>query len=292
MAENEPEVPVVEVPVEEQDEAVELASLAVDDGKGGKMVPLSALIGSKKTQRELQKRIKELEPVAARATEIEANLGRAQPIINAILNNPKLQAEATRIAGGTRATAETVEQPDDPDLVWYAEEHGFFLSDGVTPDAARAGRIMARMDARNGKQTDERIRPLAGITLSAKADENIRAAMAATDEDGNPWATRESIEEVVKQLPRNLLADANVSNLILTNAIGVDRMKKRTPKAPDEPVFLERHNGGGRQRESVLGSDERAFLKASGITEEQYRKTSSKLEQGAANRRGIVLGED
>src|SRR3954471_9071732 len=92
-----------EVPAEEQDDAVELASLAVDDGKGGKMVPLSALIGSKKTQRELQKRVKELEPLAADAQRVGQQLEQAQPILNGIVSNPRLRAEALRIAqGGTR----------------------------------------------------------------------------------------------------------------------------------------------------------------------------------------------
>lgn len=291
---SEPETPVegAEVPPEEQDEAVELASLAVDDGKGGKHVPLSALIGSKKRERELTKRIKELEPVAARATEIDNRLGQAQPIINAILNNPKLQAEAMRIANGTRPTSESTDQPEDAELTSFAEDSGWYLADGVTPDAARAGRVLARLDARHGKQTDERIRPLAGITLTAKANANLTEAIGSLDDDGTPLATRESILEVAKQLPQQLLADPSVVDLVLNSAIGLDKRKKRTPKAPDEPLYLDRNNGGGRQREAALSSTERSFLKTSGITEEQYRKSSAKLEQGAASRRGIELGKD
>jgi hypothetical protein len=291
---SEPEVvPPVEgeVPPEEQDEAVELASLAVDDGKGGKMVPLSALIGSKKTQRELQKRIKELEPVANNAAKLSEQLNGAAPIINAVMNNPRLMAEALRISNGMKPTADTTEQPDDPDLVAFAEDSGFYLADGTTPDGARAGRVLARLDARHGKQTDERIRPLAGITLNEKAQANMREALNSVDEDGTPLATRESIAEVAKQLPPQLLADPAVVDLVLNSAIGLDKRKKRTPKPTEEPLYLERQGGGGSRREAPLSSMERAHLAASGISEKDYRASSARLEQGAAARKGIELGK-
>jgi hypothetical protein len=283
-----PEGTTDELPPEEQDEAVELASLAVDDGKGGKMVPLSALIGSKKTQRELQKRIKELEPVAARVTEIGGQLEQAQPIINAILSDPTLRARALKAAGGgdTRTSADTTEQSDDPDLIAFAEDAGYYLADNTTPDTARAKRQMDRFLKASGRQTDERIKPLAGVTLNARATENIRGALTATDADGTPWASRESIEEVVKQLPRELLADPQVTELILNTAIGVDRRKGRTPKPPDEPLFLERQ-GGRIQREAPLSSQERDFLKKTGISEKEYRQSSEQLATG----RAIELGK-
>lgn len=284
------ETPVegTETPPEDQDEAVELASLAVDDGKGGKHVPLSALIGSKKRERELTKRIKELEPVAAGATELNNRLTQAQPIINAILNNPKLQAEAMRIANGTRPTSDSTEQPDDADAVAMAEEMGFYQGDGVTPDAARGARVLARLDARHGKQTDDRIRPLAGITLNAKANANLNEAVNAVDDEGTPMATRESITEIARSLPQHLLADQAVVDLILNSAIGLDKRKKRTPKPVEEPLYLERQ-GGGRTRATALGSDERDFLQKTGISEKDYRESASRLETGVASRRGIVL---
>jgi hypothetical protein len=278
-------------PADDQDEAVELASLAVDDGKGGKMVPLSALIGSKKTQRELQKRVKELEPIAARVTKLDGQLTNVQPIINALMSSPKLRSEAMRIASGTRPTADTTEQPDDADLTAFAEDSGFYLADGMTPDSARAGRVLARLDARNRKQTGEQIAPLAGITLNQKASANLSEAMKMEDADGTPMATRESILEVAKQLPAQLLADPAVVDLVLNSAIGLDRRKNRTPKPVDEPLFLERQ-GGGRPREATLSAGDREFLKRSGVTEKEYRASTAKLEAGVASRRGIELGKD
>jgi hypothetical protein len=65
----------------------------------------NALITAKRDLRVSNRRVKELEPVAARASEIDERLNSAQPVINAILSNPKLRAEALRIASGTHTSA-------------------------------------------------------------------------------------------------------------------------------------------------------------------------------------------
>ncbi len=264
----------------------EAAALAVDMG-GNKMVPLSALIAAKKDGKAARDRVKELEPIAARVTEVGGRLDAVQPMIDALTNSPKLRAEAMRIAGGTRTTSDTVDQPDDADLTAFAEDSGWYLADGVTPDAARAGRVLSRLDARHNKQTDDRIRPLAGITLNQKAQANMTEAFNAVDQDGTPWATRESIADVAKQLPQQYLADPAVVDLVLNSAIGMDRRKGRTPKPLDEPLYLERQGGGGARREAPLSQMERRHLEASGISEKDYRASTSKLEQAVSSRRGI-----
>lgn len=284
MAENDPNPnePDPNAPAVDADET-EAAALAVDMG-GNRMVPLSALIQAKKDGKVARDRVKELEPIAASATEIGTRLSQAQPIINAILNNPKLRAEALRGAGqgdGTRVSGDSTDQSDDPDLVAYAEDAGYYLSDGVTPDTARAQRQMTRILNQSGKQTDARLAPLAGVTLNSAADRNIQAAISATDEDGTPWATRESIDEVLKLIPKQMLADPQVSNIILTQAIGFDRMKKRSPKPPEEPLFMERQ-GGGRTREMPLSSQEKDFMAKAGITEKEYRSAGAQLATGRA----------
>jgi hypothetical protein len=202
----------------------------------------SALIAAKKGEKAAKKRISELEPIAARATEINNQLAQVQPVIQAVMTNPKLRAEALRMAGGTHASASTTEQPlpdDDPDASAIAEELNMYLADGVTPDVARGRRVLSRLDARTGRVADERIRPLAGVTLDARAQANLSKAMAETDDDGTPMATEESIREVAAQLPAQLLADPKVVDLVLNSAIGIDRRKHRTPKAATpEPLYF------------------------------------------------------
>ncbi len=274
-------------------EEQEAAAQAVDDGKGNKMVPLSALVNAKKALRTATKAIKELEPIAARSAEVNSRLDRAQPIIDAIVSNPKLRAEALRIAQGTRTTSETVEQPtsdEDPDAAAYAEDAGFYLGDGQTPDVARARRVLSRLDQRHGRQTAEQIRPLAGLTLGDKAQTNLQAVERMTDNDGVPLATRESIQEVGQMLPPALLANPQVSDMLITMAIGLERRKSRSPKAPDEPMYMERQGGGFRRTENTISPEEKRTLERLGLTEKDYAASTKRLESGVANRRGIVLG--
>lgn len=251
----------------------------------------NALIQTKRELRTAQRRNKELEPVAARASEIDTRLGQAQPIINAILSNPKLKAEALRIAAGTNTSSDRTNQPtedDDPDASAYAEDAGFFLADGATPDVARARRVLTRLDARNSKQTAEAIRPLAGVTLESRADAHISSIQAMTDDNDVPYATRESIKESLAMVPKHMLSDPKVADLVLNNAIGIDRRKGRTPKPVEEPMYLDRNSG--RRGPSGPSQEEKRLAARLGISEKDYIESTKRLEQGVANRRGIVLG--
>jgi hypothetical protein len=267
----------------------DVAALAVDDGKGNKLVPLSALVGAKRELRTLSKKVQELEPVAARVVDVDGRLQKAQPVIDAILADPKLRAAALKIAGGTHTSTDRTEQPeDDPDAEAFAEDSGYYLADQQTLDVARARRILNRLDARHGRQTDDRIRPLAGLTLSQKAEANIRNAMAETDADGAPVATPESFREVAQMLPANLLANADVVSLVSTLAIGLDHKKGRTPKAPEAPLYLERAGSGGGRRPEVISAEERTALTRVGLTEKQYLESNKRLETTTPGR-GVRL---
>lgn len=285
------------IPATDTDDGDELlealeAGAQADPNTGKKMVtiPLGTLVGLKKSAREGKHKIKDLEARTARAAELEQRLEQASPIINAVLNNPNLRAEAIRVANGTRPSSETTEQPtQDAEAVALAEEYGFYLADGVTPDAARGQRMRARIATVAKEIAEETIRPLAGITLSGKAEANISAALAATDDDGVPLATPESIRETAKLLPPQLLANPQVVDLVINNAIGLDRRHRRTPKAPEEPLYL-----GTQTRRGPVGpvitAEDRAFMARNGITEKDFLRSVKNLEQGIAGRRGIALG--
>lgn len=253
----------------------------------------NALIAAKKELRTANRRVKDLEPVAARATEIEERLNAASPIISAVQANPKLMAEALRVVKGeTRTSSASTDQPDDdPDAAEFAESLGLYLADGVTPDVARARRGMAVMDKRSGRFMEERIKPIAGSVLGARAEQNVRAALAQTDADGVPLATAESIREAVKQLgpqAASLLANPDVADHVVTVAMGLDRRFNRTPKPVDEPIYLER-NGGRRAAESVMDPTLKAALERTGIKEKDAAASINRLQH--VGRRGVELGE-
>lgn len=271
--------------------AAEVAELTASPSDQQTAKVTAALIAAKKGEKAARKRIAELEPVANRVTEVQGQLDRVQPIIMAVTTNPKLLAEANRIAqGGTRPTSESTAQPDDEEASAFAENvFSFYMADGTTPDVARARRAMDLMDRRNGRQTNEILRPYAGVTLGQKADTNISAAIAQTDDDGIPLATEESIREVVAQFgPQgaSMLADPKIVNVVLESAIGRDKIKKRTPKAAADPLYLAQTSG--RRSAPAYSQEERRAFAAVGLTEADLKKTNDKLE--SAGGRAINLG--
>lgn len=269
----------------------ELQSAVVDDGKGNKLVPVGALIKAKKEGKATAKKLKEVETIAARTQAVEANLAKAQPIIDAVVANPKLRAEALRIANGSRASADTTIQPDqDDDAREYAEDMGWYLADGQTPDAARGRRVMNRQAKLVAGVVDERVRPLAGAVVGSRAEQNIARAINEVDDHGVPLATRESIDEVVALMGgpnAPLLADPRVVDMVVNNAIGVDRRKGRTPKAVEDPVFLERQ-GGGRRRDDAIDSDLRRDMGRVGLSDKDMTSALNNLSKTAPGR-GVRL---
>jgi hypothetical protein len=252
----------------------------------------AALIAAKREARAANRKVKELEPVAARARELDERLGKAQPIIDAVITNPKLRAEALRVASGegTRRSGDTSEQPsDDDEARGHAEDYGMFMADGQTPDVARARRALDRIAGISRRQSEDIVRPFAGLALNEKGNANLREAMAMTDANGVPYATRESLLEVAKQMPPHLLANQDVVNLLVKTAIGEDRMRGRSPKLPDEPLFLERQGGGFRSAEPAITPEDRRFLDKFGITDKDYAASSKRLETAMATRRSIPL---
>jgi hypothetical protein len=284
-------VPGSEAAADEADDAELEASEIVTDDKGNKTVSLSTMLRYKKEAKANAKRIKELEPVAARVTDLEGKLESASPIINAILTNPKLKAEALRVASGkgTRPSGESTDQPEqDDEAREHAEDYGMYLADGVTPDAARARRALNRIAGMTGRQTAEQLRPLAGVTLTREATQNLQLAMAQTDADGVPLATPESIKEVAQRLGtdgQHLLANPQVVEMIIDQAAGIDRRKGRTPKAQDEPLYLA-PAGGRRRSEPSVSAEERETAKRLGLDPKYLENAATKLATGKSMRAG------
>jgi hypothetical protein len=286
---------VVDTPSEPDpdDEAIvaEVKQLAADPPTAKDKVE-AALIATKRELRAANRRMKELEPVAADHATLKKQLDAVQPIINAVVTDPKLRAEAFRIAQG-KPTSERVDQPteqDDPEAAEIATELGFVLADGSTPDLVKARRLLGVMDKRNARNTDERIKPFAGLALNQRAEANLRAAAAMTDDDGVPLATEQSIKEVASKLPAHLLSSPDVVDLVLNSAIGLDRRNKRTPKAPDEPLYLDRAGSGGGRRESAVDPELAAMFERQGIDPKRGAAAVKRLEDGAVGRKGIALG--
>lgn len=283
---------IVEQPAQEpDDESAEIAAAAaqaIDDGKGNRMVPLSALLGTKKELRDATKRIKELEPQAEYGRTVGEKVDKAQPIIDAILADPQLAAAVARKTNPSQAQTE---QPvNDPIATEYADTMGWYHPTTGEPDAARAQRAIKLHRSMARRESEDVVRPFAGMTLDGQANANMRTAIAQRDADGVPLATEESIREVAKMLPSHLLGNPQVVDLVLNTAIGLDRRNNRTPKAPDEPIYWETAGGRRAPEGAALTADEKAWCAKNGVDEKRYAATSKGLASGISNRTGIELG--
>lgn len=274
-----------EAPIDEgaDDDALIGAVVSVGpDGKKMISVPESLVIGLRKENRTSKREIGRLTPIAARVTEVDEKLTAAQPIINAILTNPQLRAQALR--GTMGQDAKDIAEQVDEDARATAEDLGLYLADGFTPDVSRGRKVLERMGGIAKRQTEETVRPLAGLTLNAQGEANVARVLASTRDDGTPYATPESIREAAQMIGPQLLANPQVANMLLTQAIGMDAMKGRTPKAVEEPVYLE--NSGsrrGRGRSEVIYSEEdRARHARMGITEADAKRATQQLSTGRA----------
>src|SRR6185295_1949117 len=101
-------------------------------------------------------KVKDLEPIAARVQSLDETLNTIMPVVQAVNTDPTLRAQALRIANGTAPSRETTTQPhDDAEAVAMAEDLGFFLADGVTPDAARGKRVLDRMGGMSRRSAED-----------------------------------------------------------------------------------------------------------------------------------------
>lgn len=282
-----PNAPEPEPATPEGDDESDLSTLAVDDGKGNKVVPLSALIAAKNSAKALRTKIKELEPVAQRVTEIEGRLEKAAPYINAMLTDPAIAAAVTR---KTNPSAATTEQPaNDPLATEYADTMGWYTENGSL-DVARAQRAIKVQREAARQAAGEVVQPFANLTVGSAAERNLQQAMGLRDPEGVPLATEESIREVASVLPAHLLANPEVMDLVVNNAIGVDRRKGRTPKAAEEPLLLDSVGGRRTRSQPVIDAGLKASLERLGLSEQEFNAAGDKLTQAVSSRRGIVLG--
>jgi hypothetical protein len=286
-----PNAPAPE-PEDDTDDVAEIAAEVSQDANGDKRVKLGTMLKYKKESRDLGKKVKDLESRLARQQEIEDRLAEVAPRVNAILNNPRMKAEYLRMQQGAPPPAQGTEE--DAEAAEYAEESGLYLPDGVTLNTGLARKQLNRIEKIAERKANERMQPFAAMSMNDKADANIARALAEVDKDGVPLATPQSINETAALLGaqgRHLLANPAVVDLILNNAIGLDRRNGRTPQPLDEPLYIA--SAGGRSGGApAIDADTRAWMKKNDISEDRYQKLSKSLDQAAATRTAIVLGKD
>jgi hypothetical protein len=280
-------IPPVEA--DEPDDAADLLNM-VQDVNGKKVVGLDQLIEHRKANKAQKREIADLKAKVAEYAGIDERLQKVLPIAEAVEKNPQL-AEAIQAAlDGTRVSRPTTEQPEnDAEALEVAQSLNLITKDKDGHDifdVTRAQRILEIGTARAAKKLQPEIDRANDATFSMRGEQNLAALYQMKTPSGELIASDESIKDVMKdsQMPLRMLSDPRVARTIGLMAAGLDREKGRTPKEPNEPLYLERADHRRPGSTVTLTDEQKVNAKRLGLTEQEVL-AASKLKP---NRKGEI----
>src|SRR5262245_48994620 len=209
-----------------------------DDAKGGQ-VDRRALQAERGKRKEATKALNALKTQSAEDKRLADEYRALLPHLPAILDAAKKgQATPPKPAGN---------EPD-PELVEIANDFGFVDENG-NPDLKRAQRVRDRETKRGqaiaGQATEGTNKQLATVKANQMRDQMYKA----TDEEGNLYAKKEAIDEMIKDLGPEGIASEEGAMMALIMARGL-RGHGGQPDA--EPLHVEvpgRRQVGGAPRQ-------------------------------------------
>lgn len=264
-------------PTEDDDKAIEDQAIEIPTGK---VVPLSALLETRQTVKDLKKQLADLEPASAEAAQLRQYLHEAKPYIEFLKNNPQLltpQAQPQR----------QPEPTDDIEAVDYAKEFDLYTADGK-PDVTRARRIIEKQTKIALAAAQQATAPIAHQTESNKVSTVLQALSQEKDGEGNPVnpaAINAVAQDLVQKLgqagARRFLATDESYDLVANMVWGkhAKMPRKKMPAAPEHPP-LETERAGGGSGEIVIDSRR---LHALGMTEKAYKETAKGFKPNSYN---------
>jgi hypothetical protein len=137
---------------------------------------------------------------------------------------------------------------------------------------AKAGRKLATLVTHIAdKRSARAAAPIAEAANRSTAQSALSRALAATDNEGNPYATPEAIEEVFRNIPGHMLGDDKVIQTALIQARGLGGPGKRS-----DPVHVESAGGArrGNHKTEALTPLERTLIGKHGMSEDEFRELS------------------
>ena len=255
-------------------------------GAKQKVVPVSAVIAERKraAEKTAAEKDREYEPIKAKAAQVDqlsADLAAIQPHVKYLQEHPELLK---------RDESPAIQQVNDDEAKQFAERFQLFTPTGY--DIAGAKKIIAHQRAEMIKVATEAaqqaVRPATEATARMQAGQNFLWAANQRNAQGQPLVDPQILAQVFGEVSPELTADPKVAAHLLDTAIGrAARAGKVQPSAPlQEPTFTETaggHRGGTYQMSEM----EKTMAKATGVKEEDWKKTAAKYNPDAIN----VLGE-
>lgn len=271
---------------DDSDDAAALIAEVQTNEKGDKYVGLSTHIGLRKEAKAQKREIAELRAKVAENEGLQQRVDELLPIAEAVRKDERLAADIrATLEGKTRPTRVVEEKPvADAEGQAFAETNGWLTAEGEV-DAARGRRALDLYAGAVEKRLKPQIDAANDAAFGMRGEQNLAALYRMETPSGELIATDESIKEILKdsQMPMRMLADPKVARTVGLMAAGLDREKGRTPKAPAEPMYLERASGRRGEAAQISDADRRMAARV-GVSEAQLTATS-KLKP---NRRGEI----
>lgn len=270
------EIPLTPHVEDDSDDAAALIAEVQTNEKGDKFVSLGTHIGMRKEAKQAKREIAELKARLADQDAVNARLDEVLPIAEAVKKDPELGKLIRQTLDGTRQTRPTTEQPaDDPEALEYAQVLGLVTKDkdgNDVYDVARAARALDIESSRAQKRMQPHLDAANEAAFGMRGEQNLAALYRMETPSGELVASDESIKEVMResQMPMKMLADPRVARTVGLMAAGLDREKGRTPKAPLEPMYLERP-GSRRAGSTQISDNERRVAGKVGLTDEDLQ---------------------
>jgi hypothetical protein len=274
-------------PTDEHDDGDDAAALIAEvqtNEKGDKFVSLGTHIGMRKEAKQAKRelaakdaRIAELEGIAKRLDEV-------LPIAEAVQKDPELGKLIKQTLDGTRQSRPATEQiADDPEALEMAQDLNLVTKDkdgNDVWDVARAARVLNRATSRAEKKIQPLVDGAREAAFTMRGEQNLTAMFDLTTKSGEPLATEQSIREILKEsgTPMHMLANPAVAKSVAMFAAGRDREEGRTPKAPIEPLYLERP--GQRRGESRITEMDRRMGERLGLKDADYAAVGKPNSKG------------
>ena len=257
---------------------------AVEVTPGGeKMVPLSALISARQE-------IKQLKPLAKKATESEAELNQLRPYAEFVKANQQL------LQPQIQPPVQQSTEPD-PELVDFARTIELYDPATGQPDTKRASKILERTNKQAAVIAQQAIAPLQDQSNESRAVTNLNTVLASKDAHGQP-ITSETVTAVMGQLaqglmrqghqnPRaemlRLLADPQVAELIIDKSYRLQSANGRPAQLVPKPgPALEVETAGGSERVN-LSEHSKRLMRDAGISEKDAVESAKRYKPGRSN---------
>jgi len=255
-----PETPPAETPTPESGEESEEEGATTPPQPGEPEKPKRRMIDDLRAERQTRKQL-EAELMQARVQQQQM-----QPLLERVMTDPSIMTLLTQQRGG---------QQVDPELAELAQSLGLYTAQGQ-PDLQAASRVLGFVDRRAQAHAQQIVGPVQQQSIHQAAQSVHQQAMSA---GVNAGIKPETLDQVLRLLPPELLVQPNVAALAVAVAAGVERMQGGPGYRP--PLMTE--GIGGRPRTAALPTALQNVLKARGMNEKDIQTSAGKFQPGGFN---------